>query len=251
MASIAKIDSECGSQDTFGSRRSLPCFSVDESVLHILWDEDVSMEQLLNFSYDHIDRLAAKRKTTVEPAEKDRLWDYIQTMKKEQPDWTTTAELEAVYALRARSVSDFGRDLGVAAALTWADPPETPEAGALSALSSSPGDEPSGQSPMALSRVRSATLGSYPVTPGPARKKKLWRRLFHVGSHKNVPPTKRAFIHNVTPASGPLRLRNLAPLPQEEEKEPSQLGLQGFLRRSLSRLMISSKTAKPACPASQ
>lgn len=243
MASFVDTVSECG------SRRSLGCFSVDESVLHILWDEDVSMEELLDFSYDHIDDLAAKHRTTVGPMEKDRLWDYIQTMKVEQPDWITTADLADVplgppeESLRARSVSDLCRD---ADALFSVGTPE-----ALSALSSSSHGSACGPLTVPLSRVLTATLGSYPATPLPARKRKGWRRLFNVSSPKNAPVARRPFVRDVPSTSTPLRKRNLAPSPQHERKEPSGPGLPGFFRRSLSRLMISSKTAKSACPASQ
>lgn len=38
------------------------------------------MEDLLNFSFDHIEVLAAKHDATVTSPEKLRLWDYIQRM---------------------------------------------------------------------------------------------------------------------------------------------------------------------------
>ncbi|KAL1434950.1 hypothetical protein MTO96_011308 [Rhipicephalus appendiculatus] len=92
------------------SGRSLSCFSVDENVQDLLWDEDVQMEDLLDFSFDHIDKLAERRGKTITIAEKWRLWDYVQRMKREQPFWITKEsvpwdELEAKYALRSRSLS--------------------------------------------------------------------------------------------------------------------------------------------------
>lgn len=92
------------------SGRSLSCFSVDENVQDLLWDEDVQMEELLDFSFDHIDKLAERRGKTITIAEKWRLWDYVQRMKREQPYWITKEsvpwdELEAKYALHSRSLS--------------------------------------------------------------------------------------------------------------------------------------------------
>lgn len=92
------------------SGRSLSCFSVDENVQDLLWDEDVQMEELLDFSFDHIDKLAERRGKTITITEKWRLWDYVQRMKREQPYWITKEsvswdELEAKYALRSRSLS--------------------------------------------------------------------------------------------------------------------------------------------------
>ncbi|KAH6945701.1 hypothetical protein HPB50_009673 [Hyalomma asiaticum] len=92
------------------SGRSLSCFSVDENVQDLLWDEDVQMEELLNFSFDHIDKLAERRGKTISTTEKWRLWDYVQRMKREQPYWVTKEsvpweELEAKYMLRSRSLS--------------------------------------------------------------------------------------------------------------------------------------------------
>lgn len=86
------------------SARSLSAFSVDENVLDLLWDEEVHMEELLEFSFDHVDKLAQRRGKTVTAMEKLRLWDYIQQMRLEEPDWVTPEtvpweELEARYAL--------------------------------------------------------------------------------------------------------------------------------------------------------
>lgn len=93
-----------------GSQRSLACFSVDENVLDVLWDEEIGMEELLEFSFDHIDKLAARRGKTVTSDEKLRLWDYVQRMRSEQGDWITSDavvwdKVEERYTLRTKSLS--------------------------------------------------------------------------------------------------------------------------------------------------
>ncbi|XP_077486368.1 uncharacterized protein LOC144097563 [Amblyomma americanum] len=90
------------------SQRSLSCFSVDENVLHVLWDEEIRMEELLGFSFEHIDKLAARRGKTVTMEEKERLWDYVERMRSEQDEWVTKDsvswdEVDARYALRTKS----------------------------------------------------------------------------------------------------------------------------------------------------
>ncbi|XP_077486367.1 uncharacterized protein LOC144097550 [Amblyomma americanum] len=92
------------------SSRSLPCFSVDETVLNILWDEEIQMEDLLEFSFDRIDKLAAGRGKTVTVDEKERLWDYIERMRGEKDEWITKEslpwdEINERYALRSKSLS--------------------------------------------------------------------------------------------------------------------------------------------------
>lgn len=120
----------------------------------------------------------------------------------EQPDWITTADLADVplggpeESLRARSVSDLCRDADVLSV-------GTPEA--LSALSSSSHGSPCGPRTVPLSRVLTATLGSYPATPLPARKRKGWRRLFNVSSPKNAPVARRPFVRDVPSTSTPFR----------------------------------------------
>lgn len=93
-----------------GSVRSLSCYSVDENVLEVLWDEEIQMEELLHFSFDHIDKLAERRGKTIASSEKWRLWDYVQRMRREQPYWVSKEsvpwdEVEAKYSLRSRSLS--------------------------------------------------------------------------------------------------------------------------------------------------
>lgn len=99
------------------SERSLSAFSVDENVLELLWDEEVHMEELLEFSFDHVDKLAARRGTSVTSMEKLRLWDYIQQMRLEEPYWATPEtvpwdEVEARYALPSVTLpEELSRDL--------------------------------------------------------------------------------------------------------------------------------------------
>ncbi|XP_075536117.1 uncharacterized protein LOC142571553 [Dermacentor variabilis] len=92
------------------SVRSLSCYSVDENVLEVLWDKKVHMEELLEFSFDHIDKLAERRGKTIASPEKFHLWEYVQQMKRERPYWVTKEavpwdEVEAKYSLRSRSLS--------------------------------------------------------------------------------------------------------------------------------------------------
>ncbi|XP_065305814.2 uncharacterized protein [Dermacentor albipictus] len=47
--------------------------------------EKVDMEELLEFSFDHIDKLAERRGKTIASPEKSHLWEYVQQMKREQP----------------------------------------------------------------------------------------------------------------------------------------------------------------------
>ncbi|XP_070385168.1 uncharacterized protein [Dermacentor albipictus] len=92
------------------SVRSLSCYSVDENVLEVLWDEEVDMEELLEFSFDQIDKLAERRGKTIATTEKLRLWEYVQQMRCEQPYWVTKEsvpwdEVQAKYSLPSRSLS--------------------------------------------------------------------------------------------------------------------------------------------------
>lgn len=99
------------------SARSLSAFSVDENVLDLLWDEEVHMEELLEFSFDHVDKLAQRHGKTVTEMEKLRLWDYIQQMRHEEPYWVTPEtvpweEVEARYALPSGALpEDLAKDL--------------------------------------------------------------------------------------------------------------------------------------------
>ncbi|KAK8770550.1 hypothetical protein V5799_012985 [Amblyomma americanum] len=68
------------------------------------------MEELLGFSFEHIDKLAARRGKTVTMEEKERLWDYVERMRSEQDEWVTKDsvswdEVDARYALRTKSIS--------------------------------------------------------------------------------------------------------------------------------------------------
>ncbi|XP_070385413.1 uncharacterized protein [Dermacentor albipictus] len=113
MESTLRDSSETKSRNAAAradSVRSLSCYSVDENVLEVLWDEKVDMEELLEFSFDHIDKLAERRGKTIGSPEKLHLWGYVQQMKREQPYWVTKEavpwdEVEAKYSLPSRSLS--------------------------------------------------------------------------------------------------------------------------------------------------
>ncbi|XP_042146035.1 transient-receptor-potential-like protein [Ixodes scapularis] len=63
------------------SNKSLPCYSVDEQVLQILWEEQVDMNELLEFSFDRIEKLAKKHGNTISELQKEDLWEYVQRMR--------------------------------------------------------------------------------------------------------------------------------------------------------------------------
>ncbi|XP_075551547.1 uncharacterized protein LOC142585011 [Dermacentor variabilis] len=73
---------------------SLPCFSLDEKILQILWDEGVQMEELLEFSFERVGKLAAERGVELDDAHKEELWLYVQRMKAEQPDWVSLSHYQ-------------------------------------------------------------------------------------------------------------------------------------------------------------
>lgn len=73
---------------------SLPCFSLDEKILHILWDEGVQMEELLDFSFERVGKLADERGVQLDDAHKEELWLYVQRMKAEQPDWVSLSHYQ-------------------------------------------------------------------------------------------------------------------------------------------------------------
>lgn len=74
------------------SAASLPCFSLDEKTLQLLWDEGIQMEQLLDFSFERIGRLAAERGVHLDDSHKEELWLFIERMKAEQPDWLSLSK---------------------------------------------------------------------------------------------------------------------------------------------------------------
>lgn len=73
---------------------SLPCFSLDEKILQILWDEGVQMEELLDFSFERVGKLAAERGVQLDDAHKEELWLYVQRMKAEQQDWVSLSHYQ-------------------------------------------------------------------------------------------------------------------------------------------------------------
>ncbi|KAM7298985.1 hypothetical protein ISCGN_019552 [Ixodes scapularis] len=77
------------------SRTSLPCFSLDEQTLEILWDEGVQMEDLLQFSFERIGKLAAARGVEMSDERKAELWQYVARMKTEEPEWLSLDQIPA------------------------------------------------------------------------------------------------------------------------------------------------------------
>lgn len=76
------------------SAASLPCFSLDENTLQLLWDEGIRMEQLLDFSFERIGRLAAERGVHLDDSRKEELWLFIERMKEEQHDWLSLSKFQ-------------------------------------------------------------------------------------------------------------------------------------------------------------
>ncbi|CAN7948105.1 unnamed protein product [Ixodes pacificus] len=75
------------------SDKSLPCYSVDEQVLQILWEEQVDMNELLEFSFDRIEKLAKKHGNTISELQKEDLWEYVQRMRAEKSEWLSPSEI--------------------------------------------------------------------------------------------------------------------------------------------------------------
>ncbi|CAN8015162.1 unnamed protein product [Ixodes persulcatus] len=75
------------------SNKSLPCYSVDEQVLQILWEEGVDMNELLEFSFDRIEKLAKKHGNTISELQKEDLWEYVQRMRSEKSEWLSPSEI--------------------------------------------------------------------------------------------------------------------------------------------------------------
>ncbi|XP_070384646.1 uncharacterized protein [Dermacentor albipictus] len=90
-----------------GSNAAALTDSVDENVIEVLSDEKVHMEELLDFSFNHIDKLAERRGKTISRAEKLRLWEYVQRMRREQLCGVPTALPweEVKQSPRSRSLS--------------------------------------------------------------------------------------------------------------------------------------------------
>lgn len=254
------------------SARSLSAFSVDENVLDLLWDEEVHMEELLEFSFDHVDKLAQRHGKTVTEMEKLRLWDYIQQMRLEEPYWVTPEtvpweEVEARYALPSGALpeEDLAKDL-----LFCQSSPVSASASPFSRRTSrpqlkSPTDAEvtthgrklfAGQlSPPAERFTLSEEWNSGSPQRGPAASagigggwKRRWRRL--VGT-VFPPASAKATLGNATDqgepeaiatdvASPPKALAGPVFRPPAPTTAPKQRP-GGFLRRSLRRMAIGTK----------
>ncbi|XP_070384852.1 uncharacterized protein [Dermacentor albipictus] len=92
-----------------GSNAAAFTDSVDKNVIEVLSEEKVHMEELLEFSFNRIDKLAERRGKTIARAKKLRLWEYVQRMRREQLCRVPTAlpweEVEVKHSPRSRSLS--------------------------------------------------------------------------------------------------------------------------------------------------
>ncbi|KAL1416507.1 hypothetical protein MTO96_027871 [Rhipicephalus appendiculatus] len=52
------------------------------------------MEELLDFSFERVGKLAAERGVQLDDAHKEELWLYVQRMKAEQPDWVSLSHYQ-------------------------------------------------------------------------------------------------------------------------------------------------------------
>ncbi|KAL1477932.1 hypothetical protein MTO96_035347 [Rhipicephalus appendiculatus] len=52
------------------------------------------MEELLDFSFERVGKLAAERGVQLDDAHKEELWLYVQRMKVEQPDWVSLSHYQ-------------------------------------------------------------------------------------------------------------------------------------------------------------
>ncbi|XP_075540580.1 uncharacterized protein LOC142575261 isoform X1 [Dermacentor variabilis] len=252
-----------------GSVRSLPCYSVDENVLEVLWDEKVDMEELLEFSFDHIDKLAESRGKTIESPEKWHLWEYVQQMKREQPYWVTKEavpwdEVEAKYSLRSRSLSSdslhcnlelSGVGLATPPPLLYSQRkplPATSRGTATNENSSQPPHqhkcEPNERFTLSEQWDSGSPHRGHVVSATRFKKKQGWQRLLGKVFHqKRKDPSKddssgefASFLAGVANSSSPCSVdheeRSQAPLKGPEKKRPT-----GFLRQSLRRVATATR----------
>ncbi|KAH7947635.1 hypothetical protein HPB52_014838 [Rhipicephalus sanguineus] len=57
-------------------------------------DEGVQMEELLDFSFERVGKLAAEKGVQLDDAHKEELWLYVQRMKAEQQDWVSMSHYQ-------------------------------------------------------------------------------------------------------------------------------------------------------------
>lgn len=250
------------------SVRSLSCYSVDENVLEVLWDEDIHMEELLEFSFDHIDQLAERRGKTIASTEKCRLWDYVQRMRCEQPYWVTKEsvpwdEVEAKYSLRSRSLSSgsfhshlefSGIGLATPPPMLYSLRKPLPAASRGTAAdedSSQPPDELKCEPDQRFTMSEQWDAGSPHrglVSATCPKKKQGWQRLlgkvFHP-KHKDSAKDHsigefHSFLAGVASSSSPCSVSHEegspSPLNRSEKERPT-----GFLRRSLRRVAMATR----------
>ncbi|KAL1471895.1 hypothetical protein MTO96_023368 [Rhipicephalus appendiculatus] len=224
------------------SGRSLSCFSVDENVQDLLWDEDVQMEELLDFSFDHIDKLAERRGKTITITEKGRLWDYVQRMKREQPYWITK---ESVSLGRARGQVCTPKPLFVVRLLAWKE-----SAASRGAAATEPPDELKCEPDERFTLSEQWDAGSphrdHVVSATCSKKKQGWQRLLGKVFHpKPKSSTKDPSIPDydstfaaVTNSSSPCsRYEGSPPPPTVFQKQRPT----GFLRRSLRKVTMAAR----------
>ncbi|KAM7312345.1 hypothetical protein ISCGN_009250 [Ixodes scapularis] len=138
-------------ESSFCSDKSLPCYSLDEQLLRILWDQDIGMNELLEFSFDRIDRLAETCGMEVSMEQKQELWSYVQRMQMEKSDWLSPSKVSAD---RPRTYGSWEDSIG--------PPPPSPVFGFAN-------DSPVESSPRSPSRAAKAVTspGAGSSTPRP------------------------------------------------------------------------------------
>ncbi|XP_050052623.1 uncharacterized protein [Dermacentor andersoni] len=251
------------------SVRSLSCYSVDENVLEVLWDEKVDMEELLEFSFDHIDKLAERRGKTIASPEKFHLWEYVQQMKREQPYWVTKEavpwdEVEAKYSLRSRSLSSGSLHCHLAlSGVGLATPPPllyslrkplpaTSRGTATNENSSQPPDqhkcEPNERFTLSEQWDSGSPHRGHVVSATRFKKKPGWQRLLGKVFHQKRKDLSKddssgefaSFLAGVANSSSPCSVSHeegsQASLKGPEKKRPT-----GFLRRSLRRVTTATR----------
>ncbi|XP_064489124.1 uncharacterized protein LOC135400982 isoform X2 [Ornithodoros turicata] len=200
-----------------GSTPSLSCYSVDERVLGILWDDNVKMDDLLSFSFDRIDKLAAKQGTTVKTVEKNRLWDYVQRMKEEQYEWDAQQpEMEeALKALSDMSLTGHGS--------TWC----------IDGIGTAEQRTPE-------RRRASRTNENFSWSFLPKKKSKLWKKLFPRKLKGKTAVSEKGLALGAQNSSSASCVMNRTVSPGSGRLRSNRLNMRGFLRRSVRRLQIGS-----------
>lgn len=227
-------DSDMSSVDLDSIAESVPslsCYSVDEPVLGVLWDENVKPDQLLEFSFDRIDKLAAKHGATVKPREKSKFWEYVQRMKHEQSEGSSqhTTFNDALDAMDSLSLTGTATD--------WSF-----DASGSSGPSSAHMTVRRSTSPLRDREPENAAASTSSVER--KKKRKLWKRIFAKRQKKTV-FGEQTFVLGVQRSSSASCMGGGSGTLGSGRLRASRLSLQSFLRRSMRRLQSGSLSRLP------